>query len=140
MIGEKRWKRWCRQFRWLRGCPGNAKCSTCPSYECNVYMRSQLMSHERSKLHTSKGASACPDVKEFGQIIQERQNGVSLRRSEHGPQKAIKMLWCTSESIKEILKTRMSHGLVTASISQDGQGAGLGVRACIISCQQGLLI
>ena len=83
MIGEKRWKRWCRQFRWLRGCPGNAKCSTCPSYECNVYMRSQLMSHERSKLHTSKGASACPDVKEFGQIIQERQNGVSLRRSEH---------------------------------------------------------
>lgn len=138
MVNRKLWKRWCREFDWLRGCPKHAKCSVCPGYDCEVYMRSQLQQHAQSKCHITKGEGGCPSSTEFGRMLDERCQGTSLRRSEFGSFKASKMLWCASESVKEVLKSRLAHGLITASISQDGQGAGLGIRACIVSTDRGV--
>eukprot|EP00435_Cladocopium_sp_Y103_P018431 s316_g4.t1 len=139
MVSAKQWKRWCRQFEWLRGRPGHARCSVCPGYECDdVYMRSQLQQHAQSKCHLTRGQGGCPSAAEFNRLLDERCQGTSLRRSEFGAFKASKLLWCLSESVKEELKARMAHGLLTASISQDGQGAGLGIRACIVSTDRGV--
>ena len=42
------------------------------------------------------------------------------------------MMWCANEAIKDLIKKRVQR-CITASISQDGQGATLGVRMCVIS-------
>ena len=86
-------------------------------------------------LHLSKGSS-CPSISDFEKIISERMKGTSLRKSCLGPFKALKMLWCANEAVKDLIKKRMKH-MITASISQDGQGATVGVRMCIISLDSG---
>jgi hypothetical protein len=41
-------------------------------------------------------------------------------------------MWCANEALKDIIKLRIRKG-VTASLTQDGQGATLSVRMCTIS-------
>lgn len=131
MVSVKRWKKFQQQFPWLLGNPRRGKCTFCIDWSCEVTQKWQLVQHERSKLHLSKG-SACPTVSEFQKMISERNDGTSLRKSSAGSFKTLKMLWCTHEAVKDIIKKRMQK-VITASITQDGQGATIGVRMCVIS-------
>ena len=134
MVAKKQWLKWKKQFPWLQGRPSCAKCCHCRDFQSVViYQRSQLLQHHNSKVHSSAGASTCPTEAEFGQLLDERFASTSLRKSKLGPHKSVKMLWCVHEGIKDITKARVNRGLITASISQDGQGAGLGVRACLVN-------
>ena len=138
VASKKQWKKWQRQFDWLQGGPTCAKCRHCRDFESVIYQRSQLLQHEKSKVHRTAGACTCPSETEFGQMIDERFAGTSLRKSKLGPHKSLKMLWCTHEAIKDITKARVNRGLISASISQDGQGAGLGIRACLVTSERSL--
>ena len=135
MQPKKRWKHLCKDFAWLRGTPKLAKCAFCRSFACASPKRSQLSQHEKSKLHLSKGSS-CPSINDFEKVISERMKGTSLRKSTLGHFKALKMLCCCNEAVKDLIKKRINH-MITASISQDGQGATIGVRMCIISLDSG---
>lgn len=98
-----------------------------------MYQKGQLLQHERSLQHSSSGKLSAPSVSDFDQLIDERRKGTSFRKSKLGPHKAIKMLWCLNESVKDVVKQRIRHGLLTASISQDGQGATVGARLCVVT-------
>ena len=91
------------------------------------------MQHAQSKGHMTSGASSCPSASDFGMMIDERFRGTSLRKSKLGPHKSLKMMWCAHEAIKDLTKARANRGLISASVSQDGQGTGLGVRACFVT-------
>ena len=132
---QKRWKQWCRDFAWLRGKPQLAKCAFCRDFACESPKRSQLTQHEKSKLHLARGSS-CPSTNDFEKMISERMSGTSLRKSSLGSFKTLKMLWCANEAVKDLIKKRIKH-MITASISQDGQGATVGVRMCIVSLDHG---
>ena len=137
MPGEDVWKRWRRKFDWLRGSPRRARCALCPDFLCHAWKKSLLIQHERSKLHASSaGRSCCPSSAAFENMVAERRKGTSLRKSREGPFKTVKMLWCANEAVKEVLKTKIQR-CITASISQDGQGASLGVRMCVVSHGKG---
>ena len=137
MSDEKVWKRWCRTFHWLRGTPKRTRCSLCPGFHSKVWKKSQLIQHERSKVHsTSAGRCCCPDAEAFRQMFHERSNGTSLRQSKHGLSKSVKLMWVSNEAIKEIVKTRVQRCL-TASLSQDAQGSSLGVRMTVVSFAKG---
>ncbi|CAL1163458.1 unnamed protein product [Cladocopium goreaui] len=137
MSDEKVWKRWCRTFHWLRGTPKRSRCSLCPGFQSKVWKKSQLIQHERSKVHsTSAGRCCCPDAEAFRQMFDERNNGTSLRKSKHGLSKSVKLMWVSNEAIKEIVKARVQRCL-TASLSQDGQGSSLGVRMTVVSFAKG---
>ena len=136
MVETHLWKKWKREFRWLRGTPKSAKCSQCPRFSCAIGQRCQLVQHEKSKLHLSSGDSACPTVQQFSQLIDERAKGISLRSSEQGSFKSLKMLWCLDEAVKDLVKQRVRTGLVSASVSQDGQGASIGVRLCLVTSKR----
>ena len=137
MSDEKVWKRWCRTFHWLRGTPKRTRCSLCPGFHSKVWKKSQLIQHERSKVHsTSAGRCCCPDAEAFRQMFHERSNGTSLRQSKHGLSKSVKLMWVSNEAIKEIIKTRVQRCL-TASLSQDAQGSSLGVRMTVVSFAKG---
>ena len=137
MSDEKVWKRWCRTFHWLRGTPKRSRCSLCPGFESKVWKKSQLIQHERSKLHSSAaGRCCCPDAEAFRQLFCERNSGTSLRKSKHGLSKSVKLMWVANEAIKDLVKTRVQRCL-TASLSQDGQGSSLGVRMTLVSFGKG---
>lgn len=138
VASKKQWETWQRQFDWLQGGPTCAKCRHCRDFESVIYQRSQLLQHENSKVHRTAGACTCPSETEFGQMIDERFAGTSLRKSKLGPHKSLKMLWCMHEAIKDITKARVNRGLISAFISQDGQGAGLGIRACLVTSERSL--
>lgn len=133
LVEQSRWKKWKRLFRWLRGTPERARCSLCSTFECVVYQKGQLQQHERSLQHRSSGNLSAPPVSDFDQLIEERRKGTSFRKSKLGAHKAIKILWCLNEGVKELVKQRIRHGLITASISQDGQGAAVGARLCVVT-------
>ena len=130
---SQQWKKWQRQFPWLKGTPERARCSQCPNFECPVYQRCQLTQHEKSKTHLSAGGSSCPTSTEFDQVINERCKGTSLRRSHRGPHQSAKMLWCLSEAVKDLVKKQVRQGILSASISQDSQGSTIGVRLCVVA-------
>lgn len=85
-------------------------------------------------MHRAQG-SCSPSLTEFQTMVQERSDGTSLRKSSAGFFKSLKMLWCANEAVKDLIKKRISK-VVTASITQDGQGATVGIRMCVVS--QGL--
>ena len=85
-------------------------------------------------MHASKGQT-CPSTSDFEKVLSERMKVTSLRRSSLGPHKAVKILWCANEATKDLLKSRMKKGTVTASVSQDAQGATVGVRMCFVGPQ-----
>lgn len=128
---NQRWKRWQREFPWLVGKFPNAKCTCCVGWRCQAWQRWQLVQHETSKMHRAKG-SCSPSVAEFQTMFQERVDGTSLRQSSAGSFRSLKMLWCTSEAIKDLIKKRIRK-VITASISQDGQGSTVGIRMCVVS-------
>lgn len=134
---KKTWKRWCRQFLWLRGSYKVAKCATCSDFSCKVPKKSQLAQHEKCKVHLAKG-QMCPSASDFDKMLSERMQGTSLRKSSFGSFKATKMLFCLNEAVKDLLKKRVKK-LITASISQDGQGATVGIRMCLVSHDDGNL-
>ena len=133
MLDKRRWKKWQRQFRWLSGTQKRARCTQCPAFDWAVYQKGQLTQHQNSKLHLSNGQFACPSVSDFAQLVKERMTGISLRKSKLGPYKSLNMLWCLNEGVKDLVKQRCNGGLITASVSQDGQGASVGARLCIVT-------
>ena len=130
VVQPKLWKKWRRQFVWLSGSSKRAKCTSCRDWSCEVLQRWQLVQHENSKLHQSKGFN-CPNVKEFEKMLAERADGTSLRKSSAGPFQTAKMLWCCNEAVKDHIK-KMMKTAITASVSQDGQGAAVGIRMCVV--------
>ena len=131
MSHDEQWKRWSKQFRWLRGSHKAAKCAVCADFCCRNPQKSQLLQHEKGRRHAASG-SGTPSRETFLKMLDERQKHVSLRKASAGRSKTLKMMWCTNEAIKDIFKLRIRKG-VTGSITQDGQGATLSVRMCSIS-------
>lgn len=135
---EQQWKRWSRQFPWLRGNHRSARCAWCLDFRCKSPQKSQLLQHERGKLHAAAG-STCPTAEQFISCIDERmKTNVSLRRSSAGSHKSIKLMWCLSEALKDITKQRIRSGL-TSAITQDGQGSSLGIRLSTVSHERALV-
>ena len=128
---QKRWKKWKREFPWLWGKFPKAKCTSCIGWSCQAWQWWQLVQHEASKMHRAKG-SFSPSAAEFKTMLQERSDGTSLRKSSSGSSKSLKMLWCVNEAVKDLIKKRTSK-VITASITQDGQGATVGIRMCVVS-------
>ena len=109
----------------------------CADFCCRNPQKSQLLQHEKGRRHAASG-SGTPSWETFYlKMLDERQKHVSLRKASAGRSKTLKMMWCTNEAIKDIFKLRIRKG-VTGSITQDGQGATLGVRMCSISRHRNL--
>lgn len=130
MSTDVQWKRWKRQFPWLLGSRRLARCAECPNFKCKEPQKSQLVQHERGRGHGP--ARGSPSAEVFSQLLSERLQQVSLRKSKAGSHQSLKMLWCCSEACKDIMKERVRRGL-TSSICQDGQGTTLSVRLCTVS-------
>ena len=135
-MSDEQWKRWTRQFPWLRGTRRSARCAQCPNFKCKDPQKSQLAQHEKGRGHGSSDKGS-PSTEAFSNLIDERLKQVSLRKAKAGPHQSIKMMWCCNEALKNVVKQRIRNGL-TSSITQDGQGTTLTVRLCTVSRQRPL--